>query len=185
VVVVEILAGLAEPELFDSDEGNRPGGEEDVRTRLRQLGLIFGLGVAAASGLAAPAFAGAPIGPNQSFLGEVNEKHSGAVVYVVCPGPVWAGRTGPPAGNQTVEVTPSPSLTGPGFTGSLGNHVVVRFTDDPTTKMTLSSYDTPAPISTSLRLPCGGTGKAVFKPKPISGTARSDVLAVTYENIAV
>jgi hypothetical protein len=156
-----------------------------VRTRLRRLALIFGVGAAATSGLAAPAFAGAPIGPNQSFLGEVNGKNNGAVVYVVCPGPIFPGRTGPPAGNQAVEVTPSRSPSGPGFTGSLGNHVVVRFADDPTTKMTLGSYDTPAPIPTSLRLPCGGTGKAVFKPKPTSGTARSAVVVVTYDNIAV
>ena len=151
---------------------------------LRRLIVAAGV-VAAATGLASPAFAGAPIGPNQSFLGEVNGKHAGAVVYVVCPGPAWFGRTGPPAGNQTYEVTPSPAGTGPGFTGSLGNSVVVHFADDPTTRTMLNAYDTPAPIPTSLRLPCGGTGKVVFKPKPTSTTARRDVVAVTYENIAV
>jgi hypothetical protein len=155
-----------------------------VRTKLCYLAVVLGV-VTAAPWLAGPAFAAAPIGPNQSFLGEVNGKSTGAVVYVVCAGPVFPGRTGPPAGNQSVEVTPSPSLSGPGFTGSLGDHIVVHFTDDRTAKMTLTAYNTPAAIPTSLRLPCGGTGKVVFKPKPTSPTARSDIVTVTYQNIAV
>jgi hypothetical protein len=155
-----------------------------VQHRVCTLSAAVGV-VGVVAGLAAPAFAGAPIGPNQSFLGEVNGKNSSAIVYVVCPGPVWVGRTGPPAGNQTVAVTPSPAGVGPGFTGSAGNHVVVHFADDRTAKMTLTAYDSPAPIPTSLHLPCGGTGKAVFTPKPASPTARSDVVTVTFENLAV
>ena len=48
-----------------------------------------------------------PIRPNQHFVGLVNNKHVGAVIYVICPGPAGSDRTGPPAGNQTVKVVRS------------------------------------------------------------------------------
>jgi hypothetical protein len=152
------------------------------RTLLR---LAIPLGVAGAIvATGAPAFGGAPIGPGQSFLGEVNAKHTAAVVQVVCPGPAGPGRTGPPRGGQTVAVAPSPALAGPGFTGSKANHIVVRFADDPSLKMQLTAYSTPTAIPTGLRLPCDGTGHVRFTPKPTSPSARADVVTVMFQNIA-
>ncbi len=76
-------------------------------------------------------------------------------------------------------------LAGPGFTGSAGRRIVVRFGDDPTKRAILASYDTPAPLPSGLQLPCYGTGEVRFSPRPSSPTARDDVVKVTYENIAV
>jgi len=136
-------------------------------------------------GLASPALAATPIGPNQSFLGLVNGHHSDAVILVVCAGPIWPGRTGPAVSGQKVSVALSPALAGPGFTGSAGRRIVVRFGDDPFKSVVLGSYDTPAPFPSGLQLPCYGTGVVRFTPRPTSPTARDDMVKVRYENIAV
>lgn len=153
-------------------------------TPLRRFALPAAA-AAAMAGLASPTLAATPIRPNQSFLGQVNGSRSDAVVTVVCAGPIWPGRTGPPVSGQKVSVALSPALAGPGYTGGVGTRVVVRFDDDPTIPAVLRSYDTAAAIPTGLRLPCGGTGLVHFTPKPTSHTARADDVKVTYENIAL
>jgi len=128
--------------------------------------------------------AATPIGPNQSFVGQVNGQHTDAVIKVACAGPSGPGRTGPAVSGQTVSVSPSAALAGPGFTGSRGRRVAVRFSDDPSARVVLSSYDTPAPLPAHLQVPCSGTGFVTFTPQPTSPTAQPDVVKVTYENIA-
>ena len=78
-----------------------------VRSVLRMVAgvvLVVVTVVVVIATVATPAAAASPIGPNQHYIGLVNGKHSGAVIYVACPGPVIPGRTSPPAGNQTVAV---------------------------------------------------------------------------------
>src|SRR6202043_3437188 len=73
------------------------------------------------------AAASSPIGPNQHFIGLINGKHKGAVIYTVCPGP--ATGYGPPKSGQTVAV--SRVAAGGGDTGSTGHSISARIT--PTT----------------------------------------------------
>jgi len=49
----------------------------------------------------------------------------------------------------------------------------------------LKSFFAPVAISTTLLLPCGGTGVVSFVPLPTSPTARGVAVTVTYVNIAV
>src|SRR5438132_10251294 len=114
-----------------------------VSTR-RRVARALGLAALVAC-LASPALAATPIGPNQSFVGMVNGQHTKAVIQVACAGPIWPGRTGPVVSGQTVAVSPSPALAGPGFTGSNGRRIVVRFSADPSGRVVLRSYDTPPP----------------------------------------
>ncbi len=155
-------------------------------TVLRRVGLAGVMVIVV--GLGAPASAatpiGGPIGPNQSFVGHVGGHHDNAVIQVVCAGPIWPGRTGPVVAGQKASVSPSPALSGPGFTGKAGHAVVVGFSDDASRTTVLRAYNTPAPLPSGLRLPCFGTGTVVFTPRPTSPTAHPDVVAVTYQNIA-
>ena len=141
--------------------------------------LIAGLGL-----LSPPAAAtdSTSVGPNQQFLGEVNGNHSGAVVYLVCPGPGIPGGTGHPAGNQSLAVIRVNS--GPGHTGASAKRIVVRFRDDPSGPVTLRTYGLTKTIPTSLELPCTGSGKIRFVPKPRGDGTIADIVPVTYENIA-
>lgn len=126
-----------------------------------------------------------PIGPNQFFNGKVNGKHTNAVVYVVCPGPSFSGQTGHPESGQNVSVTQTTPATPGGFTGSLANSIVASFVSSTTAAgIVLKDYDTPGAIPTSLVLPCAGTGNVTFNPEPTSPTAKSDVVTVTFINIA-
>lgn len=130
--------------------------------------------------------ASVPIGPNQYFSGLVNGTRDNAVVYVICPGPAFPGQTGHPEAGQSVSVTQlAATSTFGGFTGSLANSIVVAFPNQSSVAgITLKSYDTPAGIPTTLVLPCSGTGKVSYSPEPTSPTARSDVITVTFINIA-
>jgi hypothetical protein len=133
-----------------------------------------------------------PVGPHQSFFGLVNGTHPTAVIKVFCPGPIRVGQTGHPVGGQTVGVRLGPASTAAdsGYTGSLGRSIVVSFpspvTTPPSTNppITFRTYGT-QPIPTSLVTPCAGRLPVVFSPVPTSKTARSAVVEVTYENIAV
>lgn len=146
--------------------------------------LVIATAAAAMFGGATAAMAqGAPIGPNQFFIGLVNGNHTNAVIYMICPGPSFPGQTGHPEGNQNVSVTQS-STTTSGFTGSLADSIVVSFTPASSGGITLKNYDTLAAIPTSLVLPCAGTGKVTYNPEPTSQTAKSDVVTVTFINIA-
>jgi hypothetical protein len=160
--------------------------EQEAIMRLAKRALLVIAAAAAAvfGGATAAMAQGAPIGPDQFFIGLVNGNHTNAVIYMVCPGPSFLGQTGHPESGQNVSVTQSSTTTG-GFTGSLANSIVVSFAPSATTAgITLKYYDTPAAIPTSLVLPCAGTGKVTYNPEPTSQTAKSDVVTVTFINIA-
>jgi hypothetical protein len=130
------------------------------------------------------ALAVSPIGPNQHFIGLVNGKHTGAVIYTVCPGPAGGNRTGPPAGNQTVAVKRVHS--GGGDTGAGGHSIGARIT--PTTVVTIDGYGDAEPVPTSARVPCDGSGTVAFSscplPQPCGAGARVDDVPVRFINIA-
>lgn len=131
-----------------------------------------------------------PIRPNTSFTGTANGQGDGAVIKVVCPGPIYSGRTGHPVAGQVVEVdevtTPISSL--PGYTGSLADTIRASFTL-PTSvtanpPIVLTSYFAPVAIPVTLDLPCGGSGELTFSPYPTSSTARDYKITVNFVNIA-
>jgi len=136
--------------------------------------------------------------PDQYFTGAVNDVAKAvpaaspalvalATVKVVCPGPIWPGRKGHPAGGQTEVVRPAQSISviPTGYTGSRGFSVVSTFGQDRSSPLTFRAYDVPQAIPTSLTLPCSGTGRVVFKPAPSSRGARSTYVPVRYVDIAV
>jgi hypothetical protein len=130
--------------------------------------------------------AGKPIRPHQHYLGLVNGQHSNAIIYVACAGPSYEGRTGPPVGNQTVSVIRVKS--GGGDTGSFAHAIWAQFTDN-FNVVGFTTYNTPAPIPSSLQLPCDGTGIVTFTTcfgtLPCAADAKDDVVPVTFVNIAV
>jgi hypothetical protein len=149
--------------------------------------LIIGTVVIVIGTVAPPAASTTtPIGPKQHYLGLVNAKHSSAVIYVVCPGPA-AGRTGPPAGSQTVAVRKV--LSGGGYTGSFAHEIWAQFGNDQVHVVGFTSYNVAKPIPTSLRLPCQGTGTVTFTTcfgtGPCAANGKPDTVTVTFENIAV
>jgi hypothetical protein len=151
-----------------------------------QVGVAIGLVLLASISPAAASTATDRIGPNQHYSGLVNGQHANAVIYVVCPGPASAGRTGPPAGNQTVNVVRTPK--GGGYTGAFAHEIWAQFNDN-FNVVGFTRYNTPQAIPTGLQLPCGGAGAVTFTTcfgtLPCSATAEDDVVPVTYENIAV
>jgi hypothetical protein len=129
---------------------------------------------------------GGKIGPEQHFIGLVNGKSSDAVIYVVCPGPAGGNRTGPPAGNQTVDVHQVES--GGGDTGSLGNHLWSQL-DRFHIIASFDYYDSPAGLPNTLQLPCDGTGvvtfTSCFDTLPCGVDTVDYLVKVTFVNIAV
>ncbi|HLX50968.1 MAG TPA: hypothetical protein VKS82_21785 [Streptosporangiaceae bacterium] len=131
-----------------------------------------------------------PIGPNEYFTGLVNNHPPGqAVIYVVCPGPLQPGQTGHPTASQPVEVEPaSPTSTGDlGYTGSAGDEITAALGTTSTSIVLASftSYFVQQYIPTGIEVPCSGTGTVAFIPSPGSSTAKTAILDVTFENIAV
>ena len=156
--------------------------------RLRALAtLVATVALATLTPASVAGASGGPIGPNQHFIGVVNGKHSGAVVYTVCPGPAGPGRMGHPAGNQTVEVQRVSS--GGGDTGSTGSVVYGYLPGSPPGITQLNRYKTPGAIPTSAMVPCGGNGVVTFSscplPQPCGTGAKTDDVKVRFENIAV
>jgi hypothetical protein len=149
--------------------------------------IATAIGCALALAPAASAQDPIPIGPGQFFQGQVKGLHSGAVIYVVCPGPITAGELGHPVSGQPVQVVPGSSSAVGGYTGSLGTSVVALFGPSTTAQqvLTFTSYYAPQDIPTTFWLPCGGTGVIPFAAEPTSPTAVTDHVDVTYENIAV
>ena len=131
----------------------------------------------------ATAWAQQPIRPNEPFGGVVNGNTEQAQVLVVCPGPVFEGRTGPPAGNQSLMVVFGKLG---GFTGSASS-VVAAFREDPSKPVVFTEYGVPQPVPSTLKLPCGGFGAVTFTPFAPAGTTDgvADVVPVEYVNIAV
>jgi hypothetical protein len=137
----------------------------------------------------APAFADgvvdpAPIGPDQTFIGEVNDQATNATIRMDCFGPVHVGQTGHPLAGQTVAVLPlkDPTPIDAGYTGSTAH----RWTCSSASRrarsrrFVLTSWAVPAKIPTTLVLPCYGTGTVTFAPYPTSPTARSATVQVTF-----
>ena len=138
-------------------------------------------------GVAAPAQATTrAIRPNQHYLGYVNNKHVGAVIYVVCPGPAGGTRTGPPAGNQTVKVEKVTS--GGGYTGSVAHEIWAEFNKDAFHVVGFTAYNVAKALPTGLQLPCAGTGTVTFTTcfgtLPCAVNAKADVVPVTFVNLA-
>jgi hypothetical protein len=155
-----------------------------IRSSLR----VAVLAIVVAFGSPIPAQAATPpIRPNQHFIGLVNNKHVGAVIYVVCPGPAGGDRTGPPAGNQTVKVVRVAS--GGGYTGSSAHELWAQFNKDSIHVVGFTTYNTAKAIPSSLQLPCSGTGTVTFTTcfgtRPCAANAKNDVVPVTFENLAV
>src|SRR4051812_28518682 len=118
-----------------------------IRSSLR----VAVLAIVVAFGPPIPAQAATPpIRPNQHFIGLVNNKHVGAVIYVVCPGPAGGDRTGPPAGNQTVKVARVAS--GGGYTGSSAHELWAQFNKDSIHVVGFTTYNTAKAIPSSLQL---------------------------------
>jgi hypothetical protein len=145
--------------------------------------------VIAAAGV--PAGAQQPIGPNQHFSGLVNGTRSSAVVYTVCAGPVWAGRTGPVAGGQTLSVVRA--RKGHGYTGPFAQ-IYAWFVPQSTAttapaQVKFISYNAPQAIPTSVQVPCDGTGQVEFSSCPYLAPCAygwvPDYVAVQFVNIAV
>ena len=126
----------------------------------------------------------APIGPNQSFVGLVNNRSSKAIIEMACFGPSEPGEYGHPLAGQTLEVALSPltSAVPLAFTGA-AHEIDATYEISDTLEVLLaefSSYYVQAPLSTSLSFPCSGTGvipsprlKAAHVPAPGSRRSRS------------
>lgn len=154
-------------------------------TRLLAASGIL-VGVALATAPVANADVIVPIGPNQFFQGLVNGVQDNAQITVACPGPVSPGQTGHPVSGQTVSVTQVPASTNTsGYTGSAATSIVAGFdtASSSAVRFTFTAYGTQE-IPTSIYLPCSGSGALSFVPEPTSNTARSDVVKVTFVNIA-
>jgi hypothetical protein len=134
-----------------------------------------------------PAVAANNVGPGQAFVGRVNGSFSDATVTVICPGP--GGHKGHPMSGQKLEVIPPPPVAfgvkvSVGTTGTAGRRIVARFSKDPSVATSIGQFSVNMPIPTSLLLPCGGSGKVVFRPVPTSPTARPSVVSVRFVNPA-
>lgn len=146
------------------------------------------IGLAGAGGGAA--VAQTPIGPHQHFAGVVNGVEGPVVVDTVCPGPAGGHRTGPVQRGQAmqvVEVAHGHGDTGP-FRRVYAWFEPVRHGTRPA-MLTFTEYGRPRGIPRSVRVPCSGTGEAVFSSCPYLAPCAvgfvQDRLKVKFENIAV
>lgn len=164
-----------------------------MRTRFR----LATLGITATLALSVSAVAGhaavidpLPIGPGVTFSGVVNGAEADAAIKVVCPGPITPGETGHPVSGQYLEVVTAPSsTTGSGYTGTAANSIAAFIVTPSGTSagpvVVFNSFYVQEPIPTGIEVPCGGTGTVTFVPEPTSTTARSAVVKVSFENIAL
>ena len=161
-----------------------------IRSRHTALAAL----VLAASAVPTAAFATGPIqdpvliGPNQPFIGLVNGKSSDATIVMACLGPITAGETGHPVGNQTVEVeTASTVAATDGFTGSAGTQIDAIFnapvSSSANPPIEFTAYFVKELIPTTDVLPCSGSGVVSFVPLPTSATARGYAVSVSFVDI--
>jgi hypothetical protein len=156
---------------------------------------IASAAVAVAGGvLAVPAVAQAgTVGPKQYFYGEVFAVASSTahnVIHVACAGPA---STGHPVSGQSVAVHQIfPPTTTAGYTGNFGTEIDTSLAWSQgtitvvTPIATFTSYDDPAPIPTSITVPCSGSGVLNFSPYPDpDGTGRSSDVNVTFVSTGV
>src|SRR5580658_3565568 len=136
------------------------------------------------------AFAQTPIAPNQHFVGVVNGVEGSVTVNVVCPGPAGGKhRTGRVQRGQTMQVVES--AHGHGDTGQFSKIYAwfqpVKSGTRPV-MLRFGHYGVPRDIPRSVRVPCGGKGKAVFSScqylAPSAAGFVPDTLRVTFDNTA-
>jgi hypothetical protein len=139
--------------------------------------------------LASEASAGTPIRAGQHFVGLVNGTRKAPEVKTVCPGPVGPKSMGPVAGKQTMSVVHE--RKGHGYTG-LFSSIYAWFQPaaggSKPTQLHFARYSTPKSISTSIQVPCGGTGTVVFSSCPYLAPCAAgwvtDPVKVKFEDIA-
>jgi len=154
--------------------------------RSKSLALAAGAAVLAAfpgGAVADPIQDPVLIGPNQFFVGLVNGLPSEAAIQMGCFGPLRPGETGHPLAGQTVEVQLAPGLAD-GFTGNASRIAATLSSPSAITAPVIlgkfSSYFVAAPISTSLRLPCAGSGSVAFRPLGGGSKARPSIVKVSF-----
>ncbi len=143
--------------------------------------------------LAIPAVAQAgTVGPKQYFHGEVfgvaGSTAQQDVIEVACAGPA---STGHPVAGQSVAVHQIfPPATTAGYTGNDGIEIDTKliYPAEPVAGgiaiATFTNYDDPAPIPTSITVPCGGSGVMSFSPYPNpDGTGVSSKVNITFVSI--
>jgi len=157
--------------------------------RLAPALVVVSVALGCAGVPSAQSGAAAPIRAHQHFIGLVNHSHTSPAVDVACPGPIVPGRTGPLTGKQTVTVTHV--ARGGGNTG-LFSGVYMWFAPTKAgpapVQVRITTYATPHAIPSEVRVPCSGTGTAVFSSCPYLapcayGWVPYDV-TVRFENIA-
>jgi hypothetical protein len=174
------------------DQDSVPDEERTMVRIMTRTCAAVAMAVAVFAFAGAPAGAQQPIGPNQHFAGRVNGARTSAVVYTVCAGPIWAGRTGPVAGGQTLSVVRA--RRGHGYTGLFTQiyawfvpHSAATTTAPPQLKFT--SYNAPQAIPTSVEVPCDGTGQVEFSSCPYLAPCAygwvPDYVTVQFVNIAL
>ena len=133
---------------------------------------LFGSAAIAAARVQDPVL----IGPNQSFVGLVNNHSTNATIEMACFGPSRPGEYGHPLAGQTLEVKlvgPVTSAVPLAFTGT-AREIQATYPISNTLEILLadfSSYYVQVPLSTSLTLPC--TGTAVIPFTPVEGGPRA------------
>ncbi len=150
------------------------------------LVALAAAGTAAVTAAPAAADVIMPIGPDQYFVGVVNDHTDHATIWMDCGGPISQGH---PHRGQTVEALMAPVITtsDAGFTGSAAHAIDVRFPTPVSVNspVVLRAYGAKAEIPVSLTLPCSGTGKVAFVPDPTSPTARPATVDVSFVSIGV
>jgi hypothetical protein len=163
---------------------------------MRDRSVIWGAAVAATIVACVGVGGGAalaqtPIKPKQHFAGIVNGQEGSAVVYTVCPGPITPHRLGRLEGGQTMAV--AETAGGPGYTGPCSQvyswfQPLLAGATSPVT-LTFTQYGVPQTIPAPVRVPCDGTGQAVFSSCPYHAPCPfgwvPDTVRVKFENIAV
>jgi hypothetical protein len=130
------------------------------------------------------------IRPNQHFVGLVNGSNASAEVLVVCAGPIYAGRTGPVAGGQSMSVAKAPN--GGGYTGPFHTvnawFVPASASSMSPTQLTFTKYGVAQSIPTSVQVPCGGSGQVEFSSCPYLAPCAAgwvpEYVSVTFVDIA-
>ena len=161
---------------------------------LRRSSALLSLTVAAVTAVglqAGPALAG-PVGPKQYFTGVINGKDGNTTIPITitmaCVGPIKPGETGHPLPGQTLAVHQlfPPAAGSLGYTGN-DSEIGVFFNAPPpvaagptATTPVFTRYDRPQPLSTSLTLPCAGTGTVYFTPIPVIPPSRSATVPVRF-----
>lgn len=162
------------------------------QVRLRNYGTVAAiavLGGALGMSSAAAEVSPLPVGPHQTFVGQVNGVTIGAVVRVGCFGPVTPTSTGHPVSGQTVSAQlvsgSTPTTATVGYTGESADRLLVAFGNSPsfTPATVVKAYGLAVAIPATLNLPCFGTGKVSFVPAPTSPTAQVATVEVTYVSV--